>query len=256
MIAPLFNPTPLTPVRPAFPRAANVKPLAFPKFGTLSDFQKDNAVYGGGFDPLHKQHANVVRAAKKLGIKRLFLIPTWVAPHKVSQNSAPFDDRVEMLKQTFANEPNLDVQVLDIEQSLPAPSYSLQTLRALFPGFDSFHTTPEKRVPFLIGEDVNPRVWRGAEDLLKNTLFLRTPRPGFPIKPPTKEADTPNGPEMHTIPLPVEGQSLSSRDIRQAIADGLSLKKLRKLVPEPVARYIAEKGLYGFQSGSRLDETV
>jgi nicotinate-nucleotide adenylyltransferase len=256
MIAPLFNPTPLAPVRPAFPRVVNAKPLAFPRFGTLSDFQKNNAVYGGGFDPLHNQHANVVRAAKKLGIKRLFLIPTWVAPHKVSQNSAPFDDRVEMLKQTFVQEPNLDVQVLDIEKKLPAPSYSLQTLRALFPGFDSFHTTPEKRVPFLIGEDVNPRMWRGAEDLLKNTLFLLTPRPGFPAKRPDSTEEAPKEPKLHTIPLPVEGHSLSSRDIRQAIADGLSMTELRKLVPERVARYIAEKGLYGFQSGSRLDETV
>ena len=47
-------------------------------------------IYGGTFNPIHVGHMEAAKAAvKKLGLEKLYLIPTGLPPHKALGTDAP-----------------------------------------------------------------------------------------------------------------------------------------------------------------------
>lgn len=209
----------------------------------LTEFQKNNAVWGGGCDPLHLQHRDIILAAiRQFGIKKLKIIPTWKAPHKDKADGASFEDRVEMVKRTFKGVP--EIEVCEIEKELPPPSYSYRTLGSLHPDFETFGAVPGKKIPMIIGEDSDPRDWKDGEKLTRNCVFLIAGRPDLATvaegKVPFRE-----DPNVVTCRIDVSDRALSSRDLRKRISEGMTLTELNTYVPEAVAEYIFEKKLYG-----------
>jgi len=183
-------------------------------------------IFGGSFDPVHKGHVSISESFLNSGlIDELLVLLTPAPPHKRDQNQAPYAHRLEMLKIAFGGID--DVQVSDIEQSLPKPSYTLQTiehLRKTFPG----------RLFYLcLGEDSLSHFheWYKYRQILKTVSLIVARRPDFDsssVDPEILERT------IFTDHNPVD---ISSTQIR---AGQIS----KKVLPEKVAEYIRRHHLY------------
>ena len=60
------------------------------------------AIFGGTFNPVHSEHVQIcVNAIKELNLDKLFVMPTFISPHK-SLAPASAQDRLNMLSLAFS----------------------------------------------------------------------------------------------------------------------------------------------------------
>jgi nicotinate-nucleotide adenylyltransferase len=184
------------------------------------------AVFGGSFDPVHLGHLIVAAEAHRaLGLDRVRLIPAGRHPFKDAERPAPAADRLAMLRLAVADDGRFVVD--DRELRRPGPSYTVDTLREL----RSEH--PEDALSLLVGADAahDLAAWREASAIPELAEVVVLTRPG--VVPP-----------RHAIVgrvLEVPAIDISASLVRDRCRRGESV---RYLVPEAVARYIAERRLY------------
>lgn len=213
--------------------------------------------YGGTFDPPHVGHQRLVGRTRALFPGSQVWISVAPAPagaaDKHKAPGANFAQRLEMCQLNFADDLKSGAAVLtDIETRLPAPNYTVQTLRACHEKF------PGKTWALLIGQDQLEQFadWREPRDILKladlvvvsrgqdrslmDALQMLASRLGLHL-------DT-LGPERfrwrelgtHIYLLPGSVSEAASRDVRK---DPAAFMKKDWLVPE-VASYIQRHGIY------------
>jgi nicotinate-nucleotide adenylyltransferase len=158
-----------------------------------------------------------------------------VSPHnpfKVKDELADFHHRLNMVKIAF-EELGLPVIVSDIENSLPQPSYTVNTVNALSEKF------PDKEWSLLIGADnlINFHQWRDSAKIIERHRLLVYPRSGF--------IDDKLYEENNAAKINAPIIEISSTFIRNNISKGHNLKTL---LPKGVFEYIHEHGLYGTKS--------
>lgn len=188
-------------------------------------------IFGGAFNPVHKGHVRLAEeAVKQLKLKRLLIIPTYDSPHKQTE-LLPFEDRAEMCRRAFGHIEG--VEISDIEVKLGGKSFTINTvreLRSLYPGDQFF---------LLIGGDMlfSFDKWFKYESLLKETKVCAVARDNDSLVDMMEFAN-----EMGRIKvLPTKAVEISSTEIRGKSAKG---EDISELVPEGVAEYIAQHGLY------------
>lgn len=176
------------------------------------------ALLGGSFNPPHLAHA-------LLGVAVLSAEPydaLWVLPcadHPFGKALAPFEARHAMCERAFAALSN--VFVLDVEQRLPAPNYTVQTLRYLRAA------APDLAPAFVVGTDILDELdrWREPDALAELCDFIVIPRAGY-------------GREGRLeIVLP----EVSSTEVRRRLAAG---EDASGLMADSVLDYIAAHNLY------------
>ena len=192
---------------------------------------------GGSFDPVHCAHLAIARAAKAdFALDGVWFVPCARSPLK-TQTHASDADRLEMLRLALLGEPGM--QVLPIELGRPAPSYTVDTLRALradHPGTD---------FTFVAGADslLSLHEWKDPLGILGLARFVTYARPGFLLP----------APEDLRLPLPAARRLLA--DCRTGVPRDLASVHIRAdiragrplppdVLPEAVLRYIQTKGLY------------
>lgn len=189
-------------------------------------------LYGGTFNPIHNGHLHLIQeASRQLDFDRLLLIPTNIPPHKKAKDLASNRDRLMMAK--LAVQGMDRVWVSDIEQRAKGKSYTvytLQRLRVLFP--DTLFT-------LLMGTDMlctfdNWYRWQEILQMADLAAFARND--GEQAKLEKKAAELGRTSIVRVEPLP-----LSSTLVREKVRRG---EDISQLVPEQVAAYIQEKGLY------------
>lgn len=188
-------------------------------------------IFGGAFNPVHKGHVRLAEeAVKQLKLKRLLIIPTYDSPHKKTE-LLPYEDRAEMCRRAFGHIEG--VEISDIEVKLGGKSFTINTvreLRSLYPGDQFF---------LLIGGDMlfSFDKWFKYESLLKETKVCAVARDNDSLVDMMEFAN-----EMGRIKvLPTKAVEISSTEIREKAAKG---EDISELVPEGVAEYIAQHGLY------------
>lgn len=189
-------------------------------------------IYGGTFNPIHNGHLHLIRAAcAQLSFDRLLVVPANIPPHKAAVDLASNRDRLEMARLATAGMPG--VWVSDIELRARGKSYTvltLERLRALF---------PECRFTLLMGADMLESFdrWHRWRDILKLADIAAFARnEGEESLLERKAALIGRARVVRVEPLP-----LSSTLVRERVRRG---EDISGLVPEPVAAYIYEKGLY------------
>ena len=181
-------------------------------------------VFGGSFDPVHHGHLIVAsEAMRDLGLEELRFVPAGEQPFKRDRLVAPAAHRLAMLDLAVAGVTGFVVDPQECRR--PGPSYTVETLRALRA------TRPDASLSLLIGSDAARDFpeWREAAAIRELARVVVLTRPGAVL--PAGVGET----------LPVPAIDISATLIRERIRAGRSI---RFLVPDAVARYIAEHRLY------------
>ena len=198
-------------------------------------------ILGGTFDPIHHGHLAIAEEAHTaLGLERVILVPAAHQPLKSGHHGAAPADRLAMTHLASGDNAHFAVSAIEIERH--GPSYTIDTLRSL-------HGLGMTRLCFILGADALidlPR-WRDVGEVLELAQIVAVARPGYQ---PDVEQITARLPALRERLVLLEGPALdiSSTNLRQRIAQG---RPIRYLVPDAIAAYISEHGLYHEPASSR-----
>ena len=128
-------------------------------------------IYGGSFNPVHFGHVGLAKwVIEHTDLDELWLLVSPNNPLKPAGMLAPEDERLAAVREAVKDIPGLKAS--DFEFSLPRPSYTANTLRALQKAY------PEHEFTLVIGED-NLSIftqWREYEYILENFRVFVYPR--------------------------------------------------------------------------------
>jgi len=186
-------------------------------------------LFGGTFDPIHNGHIQICESFLNSGfIDELWIIPASIPPQKEDSVIATFEQRIAMLEIAFQS--NENVKILDIEDNLPKPNYTIQTVRYL----KKLH--PHHEFKLCIGADnlKSLNTWFNYQDLINEIDLLVVSRPGTSIDTNVK-VDTRS---IHFVNH--TETDISSSEIRESIRE----KGNTEDVPDAVLKYILDNKLY------------
>jgi nicotinate-nucleotide adenylyltransferase len=194
-------------------------------------------VLGGTFDPIHNGHLGIAESAcRELCLTQVLFVPARDPWLKESRVIAPSRHRVEMVKLAISSYPRCNVSYVDLERD--GSSYTIDTLSDLRSDLGS-----AADLYFILGMDAleGLSAWREPGRIVKMCHLVVAKRPGVAmIDLKALEAQLP-GISEKVIVIDNDLYDINSTDIRQRIAIGRSINGL---VPDAVARYIRENGLY------------
>ncbi|GFD77362.1 nicotinate-nucleotide adenylyltransferase [Tenacibaculum sp. KUL118] len=217
------------------------------------------AILGGTFNPPHKGHIGAaLKAADEIGIDLVHLMPCKLAPHKSVGVSETH--RVKMIELCAQNNDRLIPEL--IELTLPSPSYTVKTLRALKEKSDD-------TICFFIGADslYNLDKWYEWENLLDYCHLVVMRRDDEQFSPPPAvqawlDCHVTNDknvihvkPAGHVVLTNTPLYSVSSTEIRDVLANAKnavkagtpnssSVSSSNLWLEESVLNYINEHQLY------------
>lgn len=186
-------------------------------------------LFGGAFDPVHIGHLRVAESFLKSHlIDELHLLPTAYPPHKKNKKSTPYHHRCRMLQIAFSGCEN--VVINEIENRLPKPSYTLQTLEYL----QGRH--PENLYFLCIGEDnlASFHKWHKYETIIQKVTLLVAARPDSDSSTQHQEI------LERAIFIDHSEIEISSTDIR----NDEKLQMSDQAVPDSIIDYIQRHNLY------------
>jgi nicotinate-nucleotide adenylyltransferase len=187
-------------------------------------------LFGGTFDPVHNGHISIARSFLESDfIDELWVLLTPYPPHKSEEFQTPYKIRLIMLEKAFSGISNLSIKT--IENELPKPSYSVQTIRFLKKHF------PDNTYFYCMGEDslVQFHTWKYYEQILKECKLLVAQRPGETYK------GVENKILKHTHFVDHTPLNISSSEIREKVAAGIAINDR---VPQEVVKVIEKEQLY------------
>jgi nicotinate-nucleotide adenylyltransferase len=192
-------------------------------------------VLGGTFDPPHIGHLVIAQEAlMQLGLAQVIFSPTRHPPHKPANGITPIEHRLAMVRLAIAPHREFALSQVDVDRA--GPTYTVDTmhlLRAEFPDIDLY---------FIMGMDSLASIltWRTPDKLIESCRLAVFDRPGFTADLDALEAQLP-GLRERTVFLPAPALDIAASDLQRRVRAGLPIAHL---VPEQVAAYIAEHGLY------------
>ncbi|HEX5827747.1 MAG TPA: nicotinate-nucleotide adenylyltransferase [Candidatus Limnocylindrales bacterium] len=192
-------------------------------------------VLGGTFDPIHHGHLAIAEEAREaLGLETVRFVPAAASPFKADRAVTPGEHRLAMVEAAIAGNPSFEVSRMELDR--PAPSYTVDTIEALAA------EGPSTLWLILSSEALEglPR-WRDPSRILDMARLAVVPRAGFDPLGPAWVAEHLPGREDRFTFLPGPLLPISGSVVRRRAAAGRSV---RYLVPDGVARYIAQHALY------------
>ena len=128
-------------------------------------------IYGGSFNPVHFGHVGLAKwVIEHTDLDELWLLVSPNNPLKSASSLAPEQERLAAVREAIKDIKGLKAS--DFEFSLPRPSYTANTLRALQKAY------PEHEFTLVIGED-NIAIfnqWKEYEYIMENFRIFVYPR--------------------------------------------------------------------------------
>ena len=208
--------------------------------------QRDFAVLGGSFDPVHQGHISIAETISESLGARVCLVPVGVPAHKSSLVASP-KQRLRMLELAIRNHPGLVVD--DLELVRDSISYTFETMRILREKLGE-----SENLYFILGMDayLDLPTWHEWQNLLNLTHIVVCHRVSAKAFPPELRMFEANH-RVRTIDelkaasrgfvYYVENPAveISSSEVRARLRRGDAMTGL--INPE-VARFISEQNLY------------
>lgn len=184
-------------------------------------------ILGGSFNPVHIGHMMLASYLAQWGyVDQVWLTLSPRNPLKKASELQPDMKRLQMLSIAAKSATNIDI--CDIELTMPRPSYTINTLDLLAERY------PNLRFKLIIGSD-NWQIfeqWREPQRILDQYGVIVYLRPGYPVD------------DIHVAGLEVAQApmiDLSSTFIRDSIAKG---RNMNYFLPSGVYKYIIDNRLY------------
>ena len=182
-------------------------------------------LYSGSFNPIHHGHVMLANYLVEFSdLDELWFVVSPQNPLKKKEDLMRDEDRLKMVE--LALEGDSRFKVSDIEMSLPHPSYTINTLRALAEQY------PNDQFVFICGMDSLqglPR-WKEYQAILDGYELLVFPRKGY------------DGGELihhpHVTVLETPLIEVSSTFIRKCLNEG---RDVRHFMPEKAYQYLVEE---------------
>jgi nicotinate-nucleotide adenylyltransferase len=194
-------------------------------------------IMGGTFNPVHVGHVYMAgKAREEFGLDNVLFIPTGTPPHKVDETVADREHRYTMLELAIKDVPYFGISRMEIMRN--GATYTVDTLRLL-------HRSMQDSVfYFIIGADtlLDLHLWKQFDEVVQLTEFICFLRPGANNDAVRQYIEAIYDKYKKEILVSsYEGLTVSSREIREKITEG---KSIRGLVDENVEKYIFENGVY------------
>lgn len=193
--------------------------------------KKRVALFFGSFNPIHIGHlalANYIAEFTTVDEVRFVVSPQ----NPFKQNMDLLDDtiRLEMVASAIAEYPKFSVT--DIEFSMPKPSYTCDTLKALSA------QEPDTEFILVMGADniMSFGKWKNFQWIIDNYSLMVYPRPGYSTEHPSEWTN------VAIIEAPIF--EISSTLIRDSIKEG---KDVRYFLNHNVMEKIRRGNLYGYK---------
>lgn len=130
-------------------------------------------IFGGAFDPPHREHLNILlEASKAVNFDRVVIVPTFNPPHK-EDSVIDFDTRVALIDKLFKKS-GINYVVDDIEKQRGDGNYAVEVVSALKEKYGG-------ELYYLIGGDslVNIETWHKPELLFPLVTLVVCGRDGY-----------------------------------------------------------------------------
>jgi nicotinate-nucleotide adenylyltransferase len=193
-------------------------------------------VFGGTFDPPHLGHlAAAQEALERCGLARVLFVPSERNPLKLDDEKSPTEHRLAMTQLAIADDPRYEISYADVGGD--GPSFTVDLLERLKREYQG------AELAFIGGMDIPHELhrWREPQRVLALARLIVISRPGSErVTLEEVDARIPGASRRITV-VETPGVAISSTELRRRVAEGRSL---RYLVPDSVAAYIAEHGLY------------
>ncbi|MFN3884614.1 MAG: nicotinate-nucleotide adenylyltransferase [Rhodocyclaceae bacterium] len=208
-------------------------------------------ILGGTFDPPHRAHLALARAAlERLGLSRVVWIPAGWPPHRALPQASA-EDRLAMVRLAIADEPRFRLD--DSEAKNASTSFTVNTLERL-----RKQLGPDRPLVLLMGADAFHGLpsWHRWEDILRLAHIAVATRPGYPLTKLTgaladlfgrcrlASADFSHRPAGGIHAFELSAGTVSATEVRALVAAGASDAKLLELLPPAVLDYIRRHRLY------------
>lgn len=189
----------------------------------------DIGLFFGSYNPIHIGHLIIANhVVYHTALDEVWLVVSPKNPFKQKEKQLSPYDRLHLVHLAIAG--NDKLRASDIEFHLPTPNYTIDTLTYLYEKF------PQHRFSLLMGGDnlMQLHKWKNYEQILHQHPIYVYKRPEAT---PGKFAEHP----MVTLLPDTPQLDISSTFIRQQIKAGYPVQYL---LPDAVAKYIAEMGFY------------
>jgi nicotinate-nucleotide adenylyltransferase len=194
-------------------------------------------IFGGTFDPVHKGHLALARAAlKHLPLDRVLFLPAARSVFKASAPVAPALHRFAMLALATQADERLGVLTVELDETAAAPRYTVDSLALI-----ARHFRP-RRLWLLMGLDN----WAGFPGWQRPRVIAGRARLGVAGRPGCVRPPAPDWLLQRTDFFPLRQNSSGSEiraSLRRGAAAGKSAAALRRL-PGAVRRYLEKTPLY------------
>lgn len=184
-------------------------------------------LFFGSFNPIHIGHLMLAQYMVNFAdVDEVWLVVSPQNPFKQDVELADTQHRLNMARLAVGD--NEKIKISEVELSLPKPSYTIDTLRALEKEY------PESEFSIIMGADnlMGLNRWKEAETLLSRYRIIVYPRPGY-------EAKELEGAHIEIVDAPQV--DISSTQLRRWIGEGRSVLYFTN---DKVIEYFSQNNLY------------
>ncbi len=193
------------------------------------------AVFGGAFNPVHREHVHLANlAVEALGLDKIIIMPSAISPHKSGKLAIDFWHRFQACRIAFKNVPNAEVSNYELTRGGVSYTYlTCEHIAKLYPDAERY---------LIIGGDMLTSFpnWKKPEKILQDfklAACAREEKGSFSLAAQRVEKLF----NTKVLTIPFVGEKVSSTAVRTLAALD---EDFSGYVPEEVCQYIKNNGLY------------
>lgn len=196
--------------------------------------KKSVIIFGFSANPPANHHLTIIHKLIEL-FGKVIIIPRGTNSDKPSTSKTTPDQRRDMVNLIFANEPNVEIDFYDLDNSLFTPTWMIdQKYKARFPDSEIWHTVGGDIVDG--GAENNSEIqkrWQKGSEIWTKLNWAVISHSNCPVNPD----DLP----PKNMLIKMGGFGGRSTDVRNRIATNLSISNL---VSPKIEEYIVRNNLY------------